>query len=196
MVQLLYKYLIINKQVALPGVGVFYIQRQPAKHDYTNKVFVSPALQINFNASTALPDKKFYEFMSKEKGMDEAEAVKSLYAFANRITQEVKADKTVELPGFGMLRRNGSGQLTFQREDILTTYFPPTGVDGVLREKAEVKTYEKDAAKTAAKKAEPLEEAKEDEVSQKSYWWVYAIILALIGIGAIVYYYYVNGSLK
>jgi nucleoid DNA-binding protein len=195
MVQLLYKYLILNKQVTLPGLGVFYIQRQPAKHDYVNSVFVSPALHINFNASSDLPDKNFYQFVSKERGLNEVEAVKSLNSFADKLNQQVKANKTVELPGMGMLKINAAGQLTFEPADILAAYFPPTKGASLLDEKSQNVASEK-AVTRASKETISFQELSQEEVSRKSYWWVYAIILALLGIGAIGYYYYVNGSLK
>jgi nucleoid DNA-binding protein len=195
MVQLLYKYLILNKQVTLPGLGIFYIQRQPAKHDYVNSVFVSPALHINFNASSDLPDKNFYQFVSKERGLNEVEAVKSLNSFADKLNQQVKANKTVELPGMGMLKINAAGQLTFEPADILAVYFPPIKGASFLDEKSQNVTPEK-AATNTSKETISFQELSQEEVSRKSYWWVYAIILALLGIGAIGYYYYVNGSLK
>jgi nucleoid DNA-binding protein len=191
MVQFLYKYLIINKQVTLPGIGVFHIQRQPAKHDYVNKVFVSPALHIGFNPSTELPDKRFYEFMSKEIGLDEAKAAENLFAFTNKLGEQVKANKIVELPGMGMLKRNASGQLSFEPTNVLASYFPPTAASNILEEKPQTAMREKASRETVS-----LDQLAEEEVPRKSYWWVYAIILALIGIGAIGYYYYVNGSFK
>jgi nucleoid DNA-binding protein len=196
MVQLLYKYLIINKHVTLPGVGVFYIQRQPAKHDYANKLFTSPNFHIEFNASNELPDKRFYEFVSKERGLNEAEAAKNLHAFSNRLTEEVKANRTVELPGIGMLKINASGQLTFESTNILTTYFPPTVAETVLNEKSQSAVSIKNGTKTPKETILLNESLEEEEVKSKIYWWVYAIILALLGAGAIGYYYYINGSFK
>jgi len=195
MVQLLYKYLIINKEVALPGVGIFYINRQPARHDYANQVFTSPALNINFNASTAIPDKKFYEFMSKEKGMDEAEAVRNLYAFANRLNQEVKADKTVELPGMGILKKSATGQLSFQPANVLNTYFPPTVAGISLTERANGNDTVAIPLSTEIE-TENVSEVVLTEAKGNRYWWIYAIILTLIGVAAIAYYYYLNGSLR
>jgi nucleoid DNA-binding protein len=195
MVQILYKYLIINRQVTLPGIGVFHIQRQPAKHDYANKVFVSPALPINFNASTQLPDKRLYEFICRERGLNEVEAERKLNAFANKLNEQVRADKTVELPGMGLLKRDALGQISFEPANVIATYFPPTVAGNILEEKPQSAAPEKNLA-TASRETISSDQLAEGEVSQKSYWWVYAIILALLGIGAIGYYYYVNGSLK
>ncbi len=67
MFKLLYKYLILNKKLIVPGIGVFYIEREPAKLDFADKVFPSPAFQVGFNAQPSLNDNRMYAFISREQ---------------------------------------------------------------------------------------------------------------------------------
>ena len=195
MVHLLYKYLIIHKQVAIPGIGLFYIDRKPATHDIANKVFQSPELNIDFKAGTTITDKEFYQFVSKEKGIEEVEAVQRLHDFANRLKQEVSANKRVELPGMGVLIKNGMGQVSFEAHNALTNYFPPIVEERVLVD--DHHTGQSIIEHTSPPPIQQEERYTEPSVSHvsKDYWWVYAIILSVLGIAMILYYYYENGTL-
>ena len=193
MVHLLYKYLIIHKQVAIPGVGLFYIDRKPARHDIANKVFQSPELNIDFKAGTTITDKEFYQFVSKEKGIDEVEAVKHLHDFAHRLKQEVSANKRVELPGMGVLIKNGMGQVSFEAHNALTSYFPPIVEERILVDRPAPDIT--NAPLTAVSQQEESDTEPPPSNQRKDYWWVYAIVLGVIGIAIIMYYYYENGTL-
>lgn len=192
MVQLLYKYLIIHKQVAVPGVGIFFINRKPARHDAANRVFQSPVLTIDFKAETAITDKEFFEFVSKEKGIDEVAAVKDLHEFAHRLKQQVSSNKRVELPGMGTLIKNGMGQVSFEPTNVLTTYFPPTIEERLFKDSSA------DGAATNTSDAlgqDAIYHQTFSSLKQTDSWWIFAIILSIIALAAIVYYYYQNGSL-
>jgi hypothetical protein len=53
----LYQYLISYKQVALPGIGTFSLERKPAESDFANKRINSPVYSVNlhFPANTPRP---------------------------------------------------------------------------------------------------------------------------------------------
>jgi hypothetical protein len=194
MVHLLYKYLIIHKQVAIPGVGIFYIDRKPATHDVANKVFQSPVLNIDFRAGTAITDKEFFQFVSKEEGIDEVEAVKHLHEFAHRLKQQVSANKRVELPGMGVLIKSGSGQVSFEPNDAITAYFPPVIEERLFKESPSPATPN-ETITIELQQEQLYDQEAFPSSAPKDYWWLFALILAAIGIAAIIYYYYQNGSL-
>lgn len=196
MVHLLYKYLIIHKQLALPGVGSFYIVREPAKHDVANRVISPPVLNIDFNPQASDDNKTFSAFLSKEKGIDEATAINHFDDFARRLKQDIHSQKPVELPGIGSLRKTVNGDLTFEPANVLADYFPPAIAEPVLREKASYKIRVGETQRTSSQMRDALNDEPETVYDSKDYWWIYAIILTIIGIAAIVYYYQQNGSLR
>lgn len=193
MVHLLYKYLIIHKKVSVPGVGVFFIDRKPAKHDVENKVFQSPVLHIDFKAETAIADKDFFEFVSKEKGIDIVEAVRNLHDFAYSLKQQVSANKRVELPGMGVLIKNSMGEVSFESINVLTSYFPSTIEERYFEVARTENDIQADSFK-ASRKTISLYNETFASSNPKSYWWIFAIILAVIGVASILYYYYQNGT--
>ncbi len=196
MTNLLYKYLTIYKQVSLPGVGVFKIARQPAKHDIANKVIEPPALNIDFTAHPATGTNDFFEFLSKEKSIEEAAAINHFNDFAQHLNHEGNSGKSFELPGIGTLRKNANGEVSFEPAHVLAGYFPPAVAEPVVREKASYEILVGEAQRTSSQMREALHGEPETEHVSKDYWWIYAILLAVIGIAAIVYYYQRNGSLR
>ena len=94
--------MILYRRADIPGLGVFFIERTPAKLDVANKVFIAPISQIKFRAQTPVPDNRMYKFISCQ----EKEKVKRVFLvhgeydvqteFADKLTQKGFA---VEIPG-------------------------------------------------------------------------------------------------
>lgn len=196
MLKLLYKYLILNKKATVPGIGIFYIKRIPAKLDFANKVFASPALQINFKAQTSVADNSMYTFISREKKIDELEAINQYNHFANKLKENLKEYRSAELPGFGVLSQNEEGELFFKETLQLNNYFPPAGAERVLRENVKHDVLVEGVNRTNTQMREMPADKPEVFSQPKDHWWIFAIALGVIGIGAIVYYYLHNGSLR
>ncbi len=192
MFQLLYKYLILNKKVTLPGIGVFFIERRSAKLDFANKVFIAPALQINFKPQTSVADNRMYTFISQEQKIDETEAFSRYNDFVNRLKEKLRENTRAELPGMGVLSQNAEGKLYFNATIQLNDYFPPANADRVIRENAEHHVLVGDTSRTNIQMKEMLVEDVQETSQAKDRWWVFAIALGLIGIASIVYYYLNN----
>ncbi|HLL41692.1 MAG TPA: hypothetical protein VK369_01070, partial [Segetibacter sp.] len=124
MFQLFYKYLILYRRANVPGLGVFFIERTPAKLDVANKVFIAPISQIIFRAQTPVADNRMYTFISRQEKIDESEAVIRFDDFANTILKKLYEHKSIELPGLGVLRQNDEGNLYFIASAELNSYFP------------------------------------------------------------------------
>jgi hypothetical protein len=196
MVHLLYKHLVINKQAALPGVGLFSIVRKPATLDVANKVILPPVLDIHFDPQKSVGDRSFSAFLVKENGMDEATAIKHLEEFAQRVRNDMHSREPVELPGIGILRKNANEEIDFEPANVLADYFPLALAEPVVREKAHYGILVGETERTSSQMREALQDEPETVPVGKDYWWIYAIILAIIGIAAILYYYQQNGSLR
>ncbi len=196
MVHLLYKYLIIYKQAPLPGVGIFNIVRKPAKHDVANKVIEPPVLNIDFKPQTATDTKGFSAFMAREYAVDEATTVRRFDQFSQHLNHDLHAQKPVELPGIGSLRKTANGEIIFEPANVLADYFPVAIAEPVLREKTSYEIRVGETHRTSSQMREALTDEPETVHVRKDYWWIYAIILTVIGIAAIVYYYQQNGSLR
>ena len=187
MYPLLYKYLILHKKAAIPGIGVFSIKRQPAKFDFSNKIFDAPVFKIDFNPDAGVADNRLYAFISGEQNIDETQAAKKITDFANSIKGSLAINKTLQLPGLGTLSQNKGG-IQFQSAKQLQDYFPDLAAERIARVNTEhnILVGENNHSNIEMKEMLATETYKS---SSKDYWWMYAIILAVISIAAIIYYY-------
>ena len=196
MFQLFYKYLILYRRADVPGLGVFFIERTPAKLDVANKVFIAPISQINFRAQTPVADHRMYTFISRQEKIDESEAVIRFNNFANTVRKKLDEHKSVELPGLGVLLQNDEGNLYFKATLELNDYFPPAVADRVLRENTEHTTLVGANDGTNRQMKKMFVEEPKESFPLKEYWWRFAIALGIIGIAGILYYYLSNGNLQ
>ena len=54
----LHQYLILHKQLNVPGIGTFLVERKPADVDVAGKLINPPAYTIALHHSNATPSKK------------------------------------------------------------------------------------------------------------------------------------------
>ncbi len=197
MYHLLYKYLLQNNEVSLPGIGAFILEKNEAELDPDTKVILAPKYYFKMVADTQGPDHDFHSFIAEEQNITIQAAVGKLENFIRQILQTVNQNKWLELPGIGTLTPGIKEDIKFKSVSISKDYYPDISL-----EKSVVGLH-KDEPAVLVGEAEVVEEiniaTESDEIVEKvtkDYWWVYAIILLLIGIAAIVYYYLYGQPLR
>ena len=187
MYPLVYKYLVINKKVSVPGIGNFLIDTAPAFIEQGNQL-QPPVSHILFKPETALADKKFYEFLAAEMHIDDIDAIKRFHEFAYELKGNASFAEGLQFPGIGTLKKQPNGSFAFQEEkSFVQSYKPIQLSQAIVAEKRSTKETPAIAPDYSDIELTPV--AQLDDEAIRDFWWVYAIILALIGIGAIVYYY-------
>lgn len=168
--QLLIKYLIQNGRLGIPEIGMFHVKRLPAQIIADGAEIKGPELVIVYAPETVTADKHLFEFLSIETATDEVAAIGQFNAWAHELKQKITDHQSVELPFIGTLSLDQDGSIihTNAVNDIgFTTVALPEGVS--LQQF--VTTDE------------------EGDLPSDSSWWIYAIILLLLGVAAIAYYY-------
>ena len=182
MFHLLYKYFILYDYVDIPGVGHFTVERHPAKVDVENNLIYAPASTIKYKHESEVADKGFYSFIANELGIDVVDAIRQFQDFSYQLKNSITSRKVVELPSFGTLKMV-KNKIEFQPDPFVKDYYPPVGIDKVSL------SYVNDVL--VDDEGQDLENESTYVVKPaRSYWWLYALILGMIGVGAIVYYYY------
>lgn len=181
MLRELYKYLVLNDHVGIPGVGSFTVEKKPATFDGTS--FNPPLQQLKFEPGTALTDKSFYYFLAHEKNISEVDAVRGFQDFAYRLRNNIQQHSFVELTGLGTFRKDHSGTITFE-PNLSNDYFTPVTPKEVTIAKHD------DAPETPGETV--TEEYLEDEVVERDRWWIWATVLAILALAAIGYFYMQN----
>ena len=189
MYELFYKYLIVNQRIGLPGVGNFHIQTVPSKIDIVHRTLSAPAQWVDFTPDAAFNDRPFFDYLSREMNLNGIEAVTRFSEFSQEILEN--AIRTgVELPGMGTLRGNEEGVFSFYPEIKSNPLLPNIQLDhSVAANSNIVSVYDSGETKIITQEAIAPEEIKIIMQESDDYWWVYAIILAVMGLGALLYYY-------
>jgi nucleoid DNA-binding protein len=192
MFHILYKYLILSKQLSIPGIGHFYVEQAPARLDSTGKVIHSPLPAIKFTNTVTTADRNFFEFASQELAIEQWDTIRQFHDFSYKLKNDVNTHTRIELPGIGSLSRNKLGGLSFEPEIVLEEYFPGIGFDNFLEEEKVEEIPE--PFKATAAETEPEVYIEEEVPVKKERWWIAAMVLGVVAVAAIVYYYYSNPS--
>lgn len=167
--QLLIKYLIQNGRLGIPEIGMFQVKRIPAQVIAGGTEIKGPQSVIIYQREPVSADKHLFEFLSMETASDEVAAIGQFNEWAQEVKSKIFNQQTVELPFIGSLSLDQDGNI-IHNAPVSTIGYPSISLpEGVV--------FESTAAEG--------EEIEEPDAS----WWIYAIILFLLGSAAIAYYY-------
>ena len=184
MLTALYKYLVLNEIVAIPGVGNFTITSKPASIN-AGKIY-PPQQDLVFQQGTALTDKKFYSFLAEENGVSEVDAVRKFQDFAYQLRKDIQSNNCVELTGMGIFSKGPTNDVTFQSIFSLDKFFPSIPLQQVAAPATPINTV-------TEVEEHGIEVYPEDEAIAKDRWWIWALVLGLIALAAIAYSFMQEG---
>lgn len=189
MYDLFYNYLLVSHKATLPGLGSFFIEDVPAKLDFVTQSLAAPAQKITFREDQSGSDKQLFFYVSKELNISEPEAANRLQALGLRI-KETALNGSVELPGLGTLQKSFSDNIYFVPQHNIVSVLPNINITNSIVSNANlVDLYDSGDARIIKQKGEAPPEPKIESSEKEDYWWVFAIILAVLGVGALLYYY-------
>ncbi|MBN8838073.1 MAG: hypothetical protein J0I09_12490 [Sphingobacteriia bacterium] len=189
MYDLFYNYLLVNHKAVLPGLGSFSIENVPAKLDFVTQSLSAPAQKIVFNANHSVIDKQFFFYLSKELKVSEQEAGNQLNQFAQKVKDNA-LNGGIELPGIGSLQKSSADEVYFVPKHNILSVLPNINLRHSIASGANlVDLYDAGNARIIKQSENAPPETKIETTDKEDYWWVYAIILAVMGLGALLYYY-------
>ncbi len=170
MYELFYRYLITHHRVGLPGMGYFFVESLLARIDSENGLLTPPTPFINFKSGNVSTDNNLYVYLAKEMQVTEASALSKFNDFSLQVNHASFDENGIVLPGIGILKQNGNDSgISFTTAENTNEFLPAIALSDSFIEGAGLK---------------------KQTVSQEAEWWIYAAILALVGIGALLYRYY------
>ncbi|MEN9685595.1 MAG: hypothetical protein RLZZ28_1381 [Bacteroidota bacterium] len=168
MVPYLYKYLLLNNQLRIPGLGSFFIKLKSAHYPDDSPLLNGPVPAIYFLENQAEDiDGRLVDYLLAEMGEGEyALMVERLKDFSGEMHAAMNTSGKAILPGMGVLNKTATGILFNSLVDM-AGYLP------ILDSSAK---YEAGSDLNALEPGD-------------KYWKTAAIILWIIGLGALIYYY-------
>ena len=184
----LYNYLILNKELPVPGIGTFLLKRHPAEADFPNKTIHSPSFSISLEQTENTPSIKFFKWLSQSLAISDHEAITRFNDFVFGMKKQIAEGSTIQWDGVGVLTKSLSGGIRFEPEK--KTYSgEPVHAEKIIREKAEHMVRVGEDEKTSEEMTTFLNQTEE----KRSYGWAAALILGLLSVMFLGWYFSENG---
>ena len=184
----LYCFLIEHKQLNVPGVGTFLLERTPAKTDFLNKCVHPPTYNFSFLTQAGNTSKKIFLWLSGAFDISERDAVVRFNDFAFDLKRKLDEGNKVNWKGVGTLEKKNN-EIKFSAEES-TPIEKPVAAEKVIREHAEhtvlVGEQEITSTEMEALLAPSL-------TIRRSRWWIVPLIFLIMLIGFLAWYFYENG---
>ena len=185
----LYQYLILHKQLNIPGIGTFLLERKPANIDFINKIADPPVYTIALHHGNTAPSKNVFSWLASTLDISEQDAFNQFNDFALDIKNKVLSGDKLQWNGIGSLSKGMAGEIRFDTllKDIKTG--EPVPAIKVIRENAQHSVRVGEQQKTSSEMIEMLAPGEE----KKTYWWAIALITGIIAFIFIAIYFSSNG---
>jgi hypothetical protein len=171
----LYQYLLQYKKLSVPGLGTFLLERQSAAADFSNRQIHAPHYSIALTGDASAPAASFYQQVAPLLSCSEREAVIRFNDFIFSFKNNIDKGNRVNWAGVGVLEKSVSGKVAFTPAIPLVKENPVVA-EKVIRQKAEHTVRVGEDEKTAEEMTAYFNQPE----AKKSYWWVWAAVLALL----------------
>jgi len=167
-----YQYLLQHRKLSVPGIGTFLLKREPANLDFANKEIYPPVYTFILKPETASSPK---------------DVILRFNDFYKDLNDTLNRQGEIHWNGLGKIYKNASGVVVLDPVRIQTGN--PLAAHRVLREKAEHMVRVGEDERTSIQMEAMLIPGEE----KKSYWWAWALAVALIALMFIGWYFSENG---
>lgn len=172
----LYQYLILHKQLDIPGIGRFEIEKRPADVDFASRVVNPPIYNISFRQmNIAAPPRKFFNWLEGSLNISEMDAVRRFNDFVFDLKNKLTPDNPFHWKGIGTLKKWPNGEIMFDPIQKGLQVELPVIAKKVIRGSAEHKIIVGENERSSTEMIEFLSPADE----KRSYWWAIPLAVAI-----------------
>jgi hypothetical protein len=165
----LYQYLVLHKQLQVPGVGTFLVERKPATGDFPNKKIEAPAYAVAWQPVASTPSKKFFNWMAAALNSTDRDAVVRFNDFAFDLKKQIASGATINWNGIGILSTGFAGAIKFSPAADICIAGQPVVAEKVIREMAEHTVRVGEDEKTSGEMIEMLHRHETKIPSRRTY---------------------------
>ena len=177
MYESLYQYFIQHRQLSVPGIGTFILERTPALVNFPERMMDSPAYNVRLQTSGQAPSRLFFNWLAAALQLSDREAVIRFNDFAFELKKSVLSGTLVNWNGLGQLSKGLAGEIRFVPVNGLRPE-APVAAEKPVREKAAHMIRVGEDERTS----EEMTAFFSKEVHKKDYWWAWALVLGLAAI--------------
>jgi hypothetical protein len=188
MYEALYQYFILHKQLSLPGIGTFLLEKKSAHNDFVNKQIYPPAFSVSLNSSGNPSSVNFFKWLAGALHISDHDAIIRFNDFLFDLKKQINEGSTIEWHGVGTLSKGLAGETIFAPA-INPAVEKPVAAVKVIREKAEHMVRVGEDQKTSAEMTEMLNKP----AMIRSWQWVTAFVVGIIALLFIGWHFYQEG---
>lgn len=185
----LYRYFITHKQLAMPGIGTFQLERKPASVDFPNKLINAPSFSIALHHGSTMPGKHFFAWLGHALKLGDRDAVIRFNDFAFELRRRIQNGDHINWQGMGKLSLGLAGEIRFEPALKDAVLEAPVKAEKVIRDKAEHTVRVGEDEKTSAEMIEMLGQP----TAKKNYWWAAALVIGILATMFLGWYFSANG---
>lgn len=172
----LYQYLILHKQLPMPGIGTFLSEKKSAEFDFANRIINSPVYTITLAPGGHLPGQPFFAWLANVLGISGREAIFRFNDFAFDLKKQISEGAVINWDGVGTLQRGVTGNVKLT--PLLTALIleKPVPANTVIRGKPSHMLRVGEDEMSSAEMTKVLSKQKE----KKAYRWILPLVMAVL----------------
>lgn len=183
MQSLITSYLLQNKECILPGIGAMHVQYIPAEIEATSEQILPPSEKIIFEKSSNSKPTGLIKYISNKKNISIEDAEKQLNLFCKEWKEKINAGEKLYLQPLGYLQKDEQGNILFEEEREIIFYKPVLIKNDLIKKEDDHISDEEPVA---------LNDDYNETADRRSYWGIWALILAAIGLTVLFFQFYNN----
>ncbi len=188
MKEILLKYLLQYQQVGLKGIGFLQLHIRASQTDIVNRRILPPTPAFRFTSDVPVPaEEDQIRYIAKAMQVSEDVAERQFEDFCHTTLEGIKKGIPLVWEGFGAIKKGIAGDMSFDLSSKSIFAFPPVTAERVIRTNAEHTIQVGDTEKTNTQMVELLGE---EAPLRKSRWWIWALVLGVIGLAGLGFYLY------
>lgn len=186
----LHQLLFSQKQLSLPGIGSFVLERKPARMDFLNKCIHAPEYFISFDTSFHSASQKIFYKLATALNISETEAEVRFREFIYDLRKQIFEGKEIRWNGVGILSKTENAEIKFCQEKGFLATEIPIHAEKIIREHAKHIMRVGEQEMTSIEMEELLTPFLK---IKRSRWWILPLTIFVLAVGFIAWYFYKNG---
>ncbi len=188
MYESLYQYFLLHKQLNVPGIGTFLLERKPAVINFPEKRLDPPGYAISLQTSGTAPSRTFFTWLGAALQVSERDAVIRYNDFAFELKKALLSGARINWKGMGQLSKGLAGDIRFVPGNQLQPE-TPVRAEKLVREKAAHKVRVGEDERTSEEMTAFFSQTE----AKKNFWWAWALVAGLVAVMYIGWYISENG---
>ena len=176
-------FLFLYRSCPLPGLGTLYLEDGQAATNFTGKTIEAAVPMISFRKEE-IEKSALLSYLIKNSTAHADESRSALVAFCSTLKSCLEQNRQADIPQIGNLHADEDGGIILIPRPAPLAFLPPVHAERVIHPDTEHAILVGDRETNSTQMTEYYNE----EAPKKDRWWIWALILGIIGVLVIIIY--------